>query len=112
MPRAVLGWRIARASRADSSGDRGDGGSWEKKKERRTRVTPEDPRQGAYERHLADAPLRGRGTSTASYAKDTRVGCPAQVGGFLRAVLVAHATIGLSTRPSKAAVQARCTPVG
>src|SRR5207247_193312 len=53
-----------------------------------------DPRQGAQERHPADAPLRGRGPSTASCA-DTRA-ARAQVGGFREADLDARASVRLS----------------
>jgi hypothetical protein len=37
----------------------------QKQKERRTKAAPPAPARGLTKQHLADAPLRGRGTSTA-----------------------------------------------
>jgi hypothetical protein len=51
-------------------------------------MTLSDPRQGACERHLADAPDGAR--HKAASHRNTRA--EAQVGGFREAVLVAHAT--------------------
>jgi hypothetical protein len=72
-----------------------------KKKERRTRSAQGTPAKGLTERHLAEAPLRGRGPSTASVRYK---GPEAQVGGFPEAVLDARASFNLSSRPHRATV--------
>jgi hypothetical protein len=68
-----------------------------KKRERRTRDAHATPARGRTERHLADAPLRGRGTSTAT-VRDTRALSDSGWRILRKAVLVAHATIGLWIR--------------
>jgi hypothetical protein len=66
------------------------------KKERRTKPAPDAPAKGPIEQHLADAPLRGRGTSTASIEQEP---LGLRLAVCLEAVLDAHASIQIVSRP-------------
>src|ERR1700733_4305761 len=68
-----------------------------KQKERRTKAAPPAPARGLTKQHLADAPLRGRGTSTAFVSSRAREGSSWRFPE--EAVLDARASIKLSVWP-------------